>query len=308
MSAGSAPDVIVASHVRKTFGAVRAVNDVSLRVGRGECLGMLGPNGAGKTSTVRILQGTSPLDSGEARVFGLDVMTDGPVIRRRTGICHQEDNLDPDFSVVQNLLVWARYFSVPRSEAASRAEQLLSFMELTEKRDARIEELSGGLKRRLILARALMNAPDLLILDEPTTGLDPQARHQVWDRVRSLARAGTTILLTTHYMEEASRLCDRVLILDRGVVVAEGEPDSLVSREIGRQVVEMRGPVEDALPYARERGWRAEIASGRLYVYTDVGEEAHRDLIARFSPEQCLLRMATLEDVFLKLTGRALRE
>jgi len=308
VSGASSPDVIVATDVRKAYGAVRAVDGVSLRVRRGECLGMLGPNGAGKTTTVRIIQGTSPLDSGEVRVFGLDVTTDGPAIRRRSGICHQEDNLDPDFSVERNLLVWARYFSVPRAEARDRAEQLLAFMELTEKRDARIEELSGGLKRRLILARALMNAPELLILDEPTTGLDPQARHQVWDRVRSLARTGTTILLTTHYMEEASRLCDRVVILDRGVVAAEGTPEGLVRREIGRQVVEMQGRVEEALPYAREQGWRAEAASDRLYVYTERGEEAHRELVSRFSPEQCLLRMATLEDVFLKLTGRALRQ
>ncbi|HET6372086.1 MAG TPA: ATP-binding cassette domain-containing protein [Candidatus Polarisedimenticolia bacterium] len=287
---------------------MRAVDGVDFTVRRGECFGLLGPNGAGKTSTVRIVHGVSPPDSGTVRVFGLDVTQHASAVKRRLGVCHQEDTLDPDFSVLQNLVVWARYFSIPRSEAMGRALELLSFMELTEKRDVRILELSGGMKRRLTLARSLMNAPELLILDEPTTGLDPQARHQVWDRLSRLLREGTSILITTHYMEEAARLCDRLVIMDTGRIVAQGSPAGLVQQEIGRNVIEVSG-YEEGLPgYAAEKGWHVEPHGDRLFIHVDAGEEVHRDLTARFRMANCWLRMATLEDVFLKLTGRALRD
>lgn len=308
MSVRDEEPVVVGREVTKTFGRVRAVAGIDFAVRRGECFGILGPNGAGKTSTVRMVHGASPLDGGRIRVFGLDIMTEASAIKRRTGVCHQEDNLDPDFSVLKNLLVWARYFSIPRRQALARAAELLAFMGLEEKADVRIADLSGGMKRRLILARALMNAPELLILDEPTTGLDPQARHQVWQRIQNLARAGTTILLTTHYMEEAARLCDRIVIMDRGRIVVEGAPADLVRREVGKAVVEVWDYDNGLARYVSERSWQGEFLPDRMCIYTDDGEQTHRDLTARFRPGQCLLRMATLEDVFLKLTGRDLRD
>ncbi len=300
--------IVSARSLTKSFGALRAVDGIDFDVMGGECFGLLGPNGAGKTSTVRIVHGASPLDSGSVRVFDMDITTQAREIKRRTGVCHQEDTLDPDFSVLKNLMVWARYFSIPGGEALSRATELLRFMDLEEKRDVRIAELSGGMKRRLILARSLMNAPRLLILDEPTTGLDPQARHQVWERIQRLVRSGTSVLLTTHYMEEAALLCDCIAIMDRGKIVAEGAPSELVRREIGKAVVEVYGAGESVRRFAADRGWQGELHGDRLYVYTDDGEGTHRELTSRFHLEQCLLRMATLEDVFLKLTGRELRE
>ncbi|MGH9867694.1 MAG: ABC transporter ATP-binding protein [Candidatus Polarisedimenticolia bacterium] len=300
--------VVAGRSVVKAFADVRAVDGIDFEVRRGECFGMLGPNGAGKTSTVRMVHGASPLSAGQIRVFGLDVMREAPAIRRLTGVCHQEDNLDPDFSVLKNLLVWSRYFSLPRATALARAHELLSFLGLGDRLHARIAELSGGMKRRLILARSLMNAPQLLILDEPTTGLDPQARHQVWLKVQSLTREGTTILLTTHYMEEAARLCDRLVIMDRGRIVAAGAPADLVRREIGSSVVEVFQPHITLLRYVRDKGWRSESQPGRLHIFTDDGQGVWQDVVSRFAPAEALLRMATLEDVFLKMTGRGLRE
>ncbi|HKY31288.1 MAG TPA: ATP-binding cassette domain-containing protein [Candidatus Polarisedimenticolia bacterium] len=300
--------VVQGRGVVKTFGDVRAVDGIDFAVRRGECFGMLGPNGAGKTSTVRMVHAASPLSAGELLVFGRDVAREPEAIKRRTGVCHQEDNLDPDFSVLKNLLVWARYFSIPLPEAAARASELLRFMELEEKSKVRIADLSGGMKRRLVLARALMNAPELLILDEPTTGLDPQARHQVWQRIQGLTRAGTTILLTTHYMEEAARLCDRLVIMDRGRIIVEGAPAELVRREIGEAVVEVIDPPPGVAALAGERGWRTERLADRLSVHTSRTEEVFGELAARFPESSRVVRMATLEDVFLKLTGRALRE
>ncbi len=307
MSAWADP-IIRAQGLRKRYGPIEAVNGLDFEVRRGECFGMLGPNGAGKTTTARMLYGYTPPTEGTLSLFGLDVATSARTIKARMGVCHQEDNLDPDFTVRKNLTVYARYFGLPRAEAEARADELLDFMGLTEKAGAAIQEISGGMKRRLIFARALLNAPDLLVLDEPTTGLDPQSRQQVWTRIRKLRRSGTTILLTTHYLEEASQLCDRIAILDHGRCLVEGAPETLVSEHIGRDVVEVWGAGEDLLAHIRSRGWTHEVHGDRVVIATQDGEGVRHEIAGRFAMEQCVLRHANLEDVFLKLTGRGLRD
>jgi lipooligosaccharide transport system ATP-binding protein len=262
MTGAAHPLVIEAAHLRKCYGRVVAVDDVSFCVKRGEFVGILGPNGAGKTSTIRMLYGGSPLSGGSLRVLDRDIVTDWRDIRARIGVCTQDNNLDTDLPVRQNLEVFARFFGLPRAEAGRRADRLLKFMGLDHRGKALVNELSGGMMRRLVLARALISEPELIILDEPTTGLDPQSRHQVWDRLMRLKEDGVSILLTTHYMEEASRLCDRVIIIDQGRILVEGSPRELIDRYVGDQVIESSSP----------------------------------------------LRGGTLEDVFLKLTGRDLRE
>jgi lipooligosaccharide transport system ATP-binding protein len=302
------PPVIVARGLTKKYGPLAAVDEVSFAIEAGECFGFLGPNGAGKTSTVKMIHCSSPLSAGELLVFGMDVREKPRLIKARIGVCQQEDTLDPDFSVKKNLTVFARYFGIPAADAEERGRELLNFMGLWERRDARIRELSGGLKRRLVIARALVNRPDLLILDEPTTGLDPQSRHQVWDRVRTLRKQGKTILLTTHYMDEAQTLCDRLVIMDRGKILVEGPPADLVRSRVGREVVEIAGFPRTLVDFVRERGWSFETDTDRLWIYTDTGDAVFAAIAGQCRPERCTVRTAGLEDLFLKLTGRELRE
>jgi len=302
------PPVIEAHGLTKRYGSLTAVDAVDFTIDAGECYGFLGPNGAGKTSTVKMIHCSSPITAGDLRVFDLDVREQPRSIKQRIGVCQQEDTLDPDFSVRKNLTVFGRYFGIPARQAGERSRELLEFMGLWERRDARIRELSGGLKRRLAIARALVNEPDLLILDEPTTGLDPQSRHQVWDRVRTLRRQGKTILLTTHYMDEAQTLCDRLVIMDHGRILVEGPPADLVRTRVGREVVEVWGFPPALVAHVREQGWSFEADTHRLWIYTDSGEDVFEAIARRFPSEGCTVRMAGLEDLFLKLTGRELRE
>ncbi len=300
--------VIEARALTKRYGDLAAVDGIDFTIRTGECFGFLGPNGAGKTSTVKMIHCFAPVTSGELQVFGLDVGAHPREIKARIGVCQQEDNLDPDFSVLKNLLVFARYFGIPRREADSKARDLLEFMGLWDRRNDGIRQLSGGLKRRLVIARALINDPDLLILDEPTTGLDPQSRHLVWDRVRSLRRQGKTILLTTHYMDEAQTLCDRLVIMDHGRILVEGPPSDLVRSRVGREVVEVWGYPPPLLDHARQSGWTFDTDTDRLFIYTDAGEEVFGAIAGKYPVERCTVRMAGLEDLFLRLTGRELRE
>jgi len=300
--------IIEADHVRKVFGELVAVRDVSFKVNQGECFGILGPNGAGKTTTIRMIYGFSPMSAGNLSVFQLDISRYGRAIKARIGVCQQENTLDPDLTVLQNLIVFARYFDIPAKKARQKSEELLQFMSLDHRRDAKVLELSGGMVRRVVLARALINDPELLILDEPTTGLDPQSRHQVWERLDQLRKDGLTILLTTHYMDEASRLCDRLLIMDHGDVLVEGEPAALVRAHIGRDILEINEPTEALREYLRSRAMPHEDLGHRLIIYEHDGEDLYHDISSRFCREGCVMRMATLEDVFLRLTGRDLRE
>jgi len=303
-----AAPVIQARELVKCYGSLRAVDGLSFEVRRGECFGLLGPNGAGKTTTIRMLYGFTPLGGGELSLFGFDVARDLRLIKARLGICQQEDSLDPDLSVRDNLVGYARYFDIPRKTAEARADELLHFFALEGKAGANIRTLSGGLKRRLMLARALVNEPQLLILDEPTTGLDPQSRHLLWERLARLRERGLTILLTTHYMDEAARLCDRLVIVDHGKVLIEGAPGELVRREVGGSVLEIFPPDQAALDFLRQQKVRFEASSDRLIAYLDQGDELFLRLTREVRREGCILRPATLEDLFLKLTGRELRE
>ncbi|MBU2228188.1 MAG: ABC transporter ATP-binding protein [Proteobacteria bacterium] len=300
--------VIEAKGLRKTFGELVAVDDVSFSVRAGECFGILGPNGAGKTSTIRMIYGFSPLTAGRLTVFGLDITRNAREVKARIGVCQQENNLDPDLTVLQNLEVFARYFNIPESEASGRSRELLRFMALDHRENSRAADLSGGMLRRLVMARALLNRPELLILDEPTTGLDPQSRHQVWERLEELRAKGLSILMTTHYMEEASRLCDRLLIMDHGRILVEGKPADLILRHVGRHVLEVVDPEEGLAAFLRERGVPGERFGHRLIVYVEDGSDLYREISERFCSGGCSMRMATLEDVFLRLTGRELRE
>ena len=305
---GGGPPVIEASRLEKKFGELVAVDGVNFVVREGECCGFLGPNGAGKTTTVRMISCVSPITTGEIRVFGLNVAEAPRAIKALLGVCPQEDNLDPDFSVLRNLVVYARYFDIPRREAQRRADELLEFFQLKDRSGVKIRTLSGGMKRRLLLARSLINRPRLLLLDEPTTGLDPQARHLIWQRIRALKKSGTTILLTTHYMEEAAQLCDRIIFMDRGRVLADGSPESLVRENVTKDVLEISGGTHELLEVLGRNGLKLEILPDRVYAYTDRGDELHRLITEKFPVDQCLLRRGTLEDVFLKFTGRELRE
>ncbi|MBN1828648.1 MAG: ATP-binding cassette domain-containing protein [Deltaproteobacteria bacterium] len=275
---------------------------------KGECFGILGPNGAGKTSTIRMIYGMSPITAGTIRVFGRDISLHWRNIRERIGVCQQENNLDPDLSVAMNFEIFAGYFNIPAGEARRRGKELLDFMALAHRSEARVNELSGGMMRRLMLARALINNPDLLILDEPTTGLDPQSRHQVWERLGSLKAKGLTILLTTHYMDEAARLCDRLIIVDRGKILVEGSPLELIRRYVGDEVIEVADPAMELSDYVVSQGLAHENLGHRLVIYSQAGNALFRKIAGTYCTEGCILRMATLEDVFLKLTGRDLRE
>jgi lipooligosaccharide transport system ATP-binding protein len=300
--------VVEAKDLRKTFGEFVAVDGISFQVFRGECFGILGPNGAGKTSTIRMIYGFSPLSGGSLKVFGLDAVRELRAIKSRIGVCQQQNNLDPDLTVQQNLEVFARYFDLPRREAQERAQRLLGFIALDQRTNSRVTELSGGMMRRLVLARALINEPELLILDEPTTGLDPQSRHQVWERLEELRSEGLTILLTTHYMDEASRLCDRLVIMDHGRILVEGSPIDLIRRFVGQDVLEVMAPTEELRSFVQSQMVKHEDLRHRLVIYGQQSDTLFRKVSHQYCKEGCVLRMATLEDVFLKLTGRELRE
>jgi len=300
--------IVRARGLRKQFGDFVAVAGIDFEIPRGRCFGFLGPNGAGKTTTLRMLLGMTPKSSGELEVLGLPIPEHGREARSRIGVVPQADNLDPDFSVAENLRVYAGYFGLSASESAGRIERLLEFANLTERRHAKTETLSGGMKRRLTIARALINEPELVLLDEPTTGLDPQARHLIWGRLADLREQGITLLLTTHYMEEAERLCDELVIMDSGRILDQGAPAELVRRHVEPEVVEVRGEAAAALAAAGiGEGCRLERMGNSLYCY------AHdpRPLLARLQGRPGLIflhRPAGLEDVFLRLTGRELRD
>ena len=306
MSPDSTP--VVARSLTKRFGPFMAVDAVDFDVRPGECVGFLGPNGAGKTTTVRMVSCQSPLTSGTIEVFGLDVVTRPRDVKAVLGVCPQENNLDTDFSVRRNLTVFARYYGLGGADARRRADELIAWMQLGDKADAKVEELSGGMRRRLVLARSLLNRPRLLLLDEPTTGLDPQARHLIWGRVRQLKAEGTTCLLTTHYMDEAAALCDRVILMDRGRILLEGRPAEVVEREAGREVLELWNASGEVQAFVRGAGWRFEETEDRMYVYDSGGGTIREEIERRFPEQERLLRHATLEDVFLLRTGRSLRD
>ncbi len=299
--------VISADRLTKCYGHLRAVDSVSLAVEAGELFGFLGPNGAGKTTTMRMCQCVIPRSAGDLRIFGLDPGHSPAAIKRKIGVVPQETNLDPDLTAFENLVLFARFFDIPSRIARERAEELLNFVQIGDKHDTLIELLSGGMKRRLILARALINDPDLLILDEPTIGLDPQARHLMWDRLRMLRREGRTIVLTTHYLEEASRLCDRLVIMDHGRILLEGDPTGLIARNLAKGVVEAEDTPE-IRACLTNLGVSWESAGELLQVFTNDPGALSRTLLSGCNPERLAVREATLEDLFLRETGRSLRE
>ena len=300
--------ILEVDSLRKAYGPLTAVDGITFAVQPGECFGLLGPNGAGKTTTIRMLYGYTPRDTGRLELFGLNIDEHLREIKRRIGVCQQEDSLDPDLSVRNNLVGYARYFAIPRAEAERRADELLGFFALQNRANDRIMVLSGGLKRRLMLARALVNQPEFLILDEPTTGLDPQSRQLLWDKLAELKRQGLTILLTTHYMEEAERLCDRLVIVDHGRILVQGKPQPLVREQVGHTVLEIADPDRQVRDFLARQPCRIEDLGRRLLVYLDDGDELFLKLTREVRTEGCTLRPAGLEDLFLKLTGRELRE
>jgi len=300
--------IIEARQIVKQFGRFTAVNEISFAVEPGEFFALLGPNGAGKTSTIRMIYGFSPLTDGSMRIFGLDIRQDWRKIRSRLGVCQQDNTLDPDLSVLHNLQLYARYFEIGRDLAEKRSRELLEFFALNNKRDAKVGELSGGLARRLQLARALIAEPELLILDEPTTGLDPQSRHQVWDRLLALKKRGLTMVLTTHYMDEAEQLCDRLVIMDHGRIIAEGRPRDLIGRHAAESVIEIEGPGEELRKYVKENEVRHDDLVERLIIYAEPRSGLESRIREEFCMESCRFRAGNLEDVFLRLTGRELRE
>ncbi|MBF0522299.1 MAG: ATP-binding cassette domain-containing protein [Candidatus Omnitrophica bacterium] len=304
----SEENIIHAKGLSKAFGDVQAVDQIDFTVKKQSCFGFLGPNGAGKTTTIRMISCFLEPSDGVLEVLGKNVKESPRYIKERIGICPQEDNLDPDLTVENNLRVFARYFDIVGKEANLRSEELLHFMGLFSKRKATIEELSGGMKRRLIIARSLLNRPKLLVLDEPTTGLDPQSRHQIWEKLQQLKNEGTTILLTTHYMEEAARLCDQLVIMDQGKIVVEGEPKALIEQHIGSSIVEIESDQEDVEIYLKAHGLEFERNPTHFFIYGRAIMSLWPEISQKFGEKFCVLRMATLEDVFLKLTGRALRE
>jgi len=325
---GTPGTLVEARSLTKRFDDFVAVDAIDFDVQRGEVFGFLGPNGAGKSSTMRMIGCVSPLTDGVLRVLGLDPVADGPRIRGRLGVVPQEDNLDLELSVFDNLVIYGRYFGIAKSVLRARAHELLDFVQLGDRAASKVDPLSGGMKRRLTIARALVNEPDLLLLDEPTTGLDPQARHLVWERLWRLKQDGVTQVLTTHYMDEAERLCDRLVIMDGGRIVDEGSPAALVARHVTREVVEVRpaqlagndlelddgsegvdAELEAVLDLVRANGERAEVVTDRVLAYTDDGDALVAKLNADgLRPASVLVRRSTLEDVFLILTGRTLIE
>lgn len=299
--------IIEAQDLKKTFGKTAAVDGIAFSVQKGEVFGFLGPNGAGKTTTMKMIACVSPRTAGTLAVLGMDPDIDPARIKARLGIVPQETNLDPDFTCFGNLFTYAQYFDIPKKAAAQKADELLGFVQLAEKRDVAVEMLSGGMKRRLILARALVNTPDILILDEPTIGLDPQARHLIWEKLRALRTQGNTIVLTTHYLDEAARLCDRLVIMDNGRILVEGAPADLVRDHAGHEIVEVEKSAE-VVSCLKDLHIAYEEAGDMIQVATESSRDIARILLDRCRPEKVITRPATLEDVFLKLTGRKLRE
>jgi lipooligosaccharide transport system ATP-binding protein len=301
---------LVARGLKKSYANFEAVKGVDFEVYRGECFGFLGPNGAGKTTTMKMIYGAAVPTGGELRVAGLDVRRHEREVKRRIGVVPQENNLDEDLKVKENLLVYGRYFDLPRKLVRQRAEELLEFVQLSERVGAKVEHLSGGMKRRLLIARALINDPDLVVLDEPTTGLDPQARHLVWDKLRELTSKGKTLILTTHYMDEAAQLCDRVCIMEGGRFIAEGAPRSLIEKHVSPEVLELRAEpdaLEKLVPLVEGISDGTDRLGGALLVHTSDSDAVTRRIKeSGVAVENTLHRRATLEDVFLKLTGRSL--
>ena len=304
------PTYIKARGLTKRFGSFVAVDAIDFDVQRGEAFGFLGPNGAGKSSTMRMVGCVSPITDGSLEVLEMNPATDGAKIRSRLGVVPQEDTLDMELTVRENLLIYGRYFDLSRAESRERADRLLEFVQLTERANDRVEPLSGGLKRRLTIARSLMSNPDVLLLDEPTTGLDPQARHVVWDRLYRLKLQGVTLVLTTHYMDEAEQLCDRLVVMDKGRIAAEGSPRELITRYSTREVCELRFPpdaVDELDGQLEGLASRVEVLPDRVLLYADDGEAAVTAVHERgLNPLSTLVRRSTLEDVFLRLTGRTL--
>jgi lipooligosaccharide transport system ATP-binding protein len=302
--------LISARGLTKRFGTFTAVDAIDFDVAEGESFGFLGPNGAGKTCTMRMIGCVSPVTEGQLTILGLDPTADGPRIRGRLGVVPQEDSLDTELTVRDNLVIYGRYFGLSRAEVGRRADELLEFAQLTERASDQVEPLSGGMKRRLTIARALINEPSILLLDEPTTGLDPQARHLLWERLYRLKQRGVTLVLTTHYMDEAEQLCDRLVVMDKAKIVAEGSPRSLIERWSSREVTELRFPtgVQETLGAALDGiGDRIDQLPDRVLVYSEDGEAVSAAIHERgLLPETVLVRRSSLEDVFLRLTGRTL--
>ena len=305
-----AETLVTARGLVKRFGDLLAVDGIDVDVQRGEAFGFLGPNGAGKSSTMRMIGATSPVTEGTLRIFGLDPATDGRQIRARIGVVPQQDQLDGELTVEENLIIYGRYFDIPRRVCKARSAELLDFVQLTERAKSRVEPLSGGMKRRVTIARSLINEPQLLLLDEPTTGLDPQARHVLWDRLYRLKQQGVTLVLTTHYMDEAEQLCDRLVVMDKGKIVAMGSPRDLIEQYATREVLELRfsaGTNDARAPALDGVGDRVEVLPDRVLVYADDGEVALKEVHNRGAvPESAMVRRSSLEDVFLRLTGRTL--
>ena len=301
--------LVQARDLRKSFGEFEAVRGIDVDVARGEVFGFLGPNGAGKSSTMRMIACVSPRSGGTLHVLGMDPDVDGPRIRARIGVVPQLDNLDQELTVRENLQVYGRYFGLPRARVREKAVELMQFAQLADRADAPVEPLSGGMKRRLTIARSLVNDPELLLLDEPTTGLDPQARHLLWERLYRLKREGVTQIVTTHYMDEAEQLCDRLVVMDGGVIAAEGSPAELIARYSTREVLELRFPPDVAAPVElmTRLAERVEVLPDRLLLYTADGEHLQGELARNgVRPQSALVRRSSLEDVFLRLTGRSL--
>jgi lipooligosaccharide transport system ATP-binding protein len=299
--------MIEARGLTKRYGDFTAVDGIDFAVERGETFGFLGPNGAGKSSTMRMIGAVSPATEGTLRVLGRDPEREGPAIRERLGVVPQEDNLDMELDVAENLHVYGRFFGMPRDTIRRRADELLEFVQLADRRGSRVDSLSGGMKRRLTIARALVNSPELMLLDEPTTGLDPQARHALWDRLYRLKQQGVTLVLTTHYMDEAEQLCDRLVIMDRARIVAEGSPRTLIERFVEREVVELRFAAPNGRPSLDDLGEHVETLQDRIVIGAENGDAVVDAVHARgLHPETVVVRRSTLEDVFLRLTGRSL--
>jgi lipooligosaccharide transport system ATP-binding protein len=308
------PDILIrARGLTKTFGEFTAVDGIDFELSRGEVFGFLGPNGAGKSSTMRMIGCVSPPSGGELTILGMDPVTDGPAIRARLGVVPQEDTLDVELTVRENLLIYGRYFGLRRDVIRERTAQLLEFVQLTERAGDQVEPLSGGMKRRLTIARSLISEPEILLLDEPTTGLDPQARHVVWDRLYRLKQQGVTLVLTTHYMDEAEQLCDRLVVMDGGKIAAEGSPRQLIETYSTPEVLELRFALaqqdQAAEKLADVPAERIELLADRILIYTADGDGALDSVRARgLEPTTSLVRRSTLEDVFLRLTGRRLED
>lgn len=299
--------VLEAKNLEKKFSDVIAVNKINFKVKEGEVFGFLGPNGAGKTTTMKMIQCVSPKTGGDLKVFGLDVNQNPKVIKQVMGVVPQMDNLDPDFSVIGNLIQYSRYFDIPIEEAKKRAKELIDYVQLTEKKDSSVDKLSGGMKRRLVLARAMINNPKLLILDEPTTGLDPQARHLIWEKLKDLSSKGITVIITTHYMEEAARLCDRLVIMDNGQILVEGTPKELIKKYVGDHIVEAENTTE-IKTCLEKNNVKYEVANESVEIYNENVSDITNIILKECVDSGVTARPATLEDVFLKLTGRKLRE